>query len=77
MIFLSLHKVDAVVIKTMEFKENDKLVWLYTDKFGKITSIAKGARKVKVNFYLLLYLYVMGNMYYLKERIYIIYKRVR
>lgn len=50
MIFLSLHKVNAVVIKTMEFKENDKLVWLYTDKLGKITAIAKGARKSKSKF---------------------------
>ena len=31
----------------MEFKENDKLVWLYTDKLGKVTAIAKGARKNK------------------------------
>ncbi|MDZ7543405.1 DNA repair protein RecO, partial [Clostridium perfringens] len=26
---MSLHKVNAVVLKTKEFKENDKLVWLY------------------------------------------------
>ncbi|GAA0763667.1 DNA repair protein RecO [Clostridium sartagoforme] len=45
--FLSLHKVNAIVIKTKEFKENDKLVWLYTDKLGKITAIAKGSRKSK------------------------------
>ena len=45
--FLSLHKVNAVVIKTKEFKENDKLVWLYTNNLGKITAIAKGARKSK------------------------------
>ena len=47
MVFLSLHKVNAVVIKTKEFKENDKLVWLYTNNLGKITAIAKGARKSK------------------------------
>ena len=44
---MSLHKVNAVVIKTKEFKENDKLVWLYTEKLGKITAIAKGAKKSK------------------------------
>lgn len=44
---MSLHKVKAVVIKTKEFKENDKLVWLYTDKLGKITTIAKGSKKSK------------------------------
>lgn len=50
MVFLSLHKTNAVVIKTKEFKENDKLVWLYTDKLGKITTIAKGSRKSKSKF---------------------------
>lgn len=50
MVFLSLHKVRAVVIKTMEYKENDKLVWLYTNEFGKITAIAKGSRKSKSKF---------------------------
>lgn len=44
---MSLNKVKAVVIKTKEFKENDKLVWLYTDKLGKITTIAKGSKKSK------------------------------
>lgn len=40
-------KTRAIVIKTQEFKETDKLVWLFTEEFGKITAIAKGARKNK------------------------------
>ncbi|MBU3159132.1 DNA repair protein RecO [Clostridium frigoris] len=44
---LSIIKTRAIVIKTQEFKENDKLVWLFTEDFGKITAIAKGARKSK------------------------------
>lgn len=47
MLRLSLHKINGVIIKTKEFKENDKLVWLYTDNLGKITTIAKGAKKNK------------------------------
>lgn len=50
MVFLSLHKTNAVVIKSKEFKENDKLVWLYTEKLGKITTIVKGSRKSKSRF---------------------------
>ncbi|MCR1933841.1 DNA repair protein RecO [Clostridium tepidum] len=42
---MSLYKTRAVVIKTQDFKEADKLVWLYTERLGKITAIAKGARK--------------------------------
>ncbi|MGG7163839.1 DNA repair protein RecO [Clostridium ihumii] len=37
----------GVVIKTQDYKENDKLVWLFTEKLGKISLIAKGARKNK------------------------------
>lgn len=47
MIALLLSNCKAVVIKTQDFKENDKLVWLYTDKFGKVSSIAKGAKRSK------------------------------
>lgn len=42
-----MSKCRAVVIKTQDFKENDKLVWLYTDKYGKVSSIAKGAKRSK------------------------------
>ncbi|MGV8983202.1 DNA repair protein RecO [Clostridium sp.] len=44
---MSILKTRAIVIKTQEFKESDKLVWLFTEDFGKITAIAKGARKNK------------------------------
>ncbi|MCB2292570.1 DNA repair protein RecO [Clostridium algoriphilum] len=44
---MSIFKTRAIVIKTQEFKENDKLVWLFSEDFGKITAIAKGARKNK------------------------------
>lgn len=49
---LSIFKSKAIVIKTLDFKESDKIIWLFTEKLGKISVIAKGAKKVKVNFYL-------------------------
>ena len=47
MVILSLVKCNGVVIKTLDYKENDKLVWLYTDNYGKITTVARGAKKSK------------------------------
>jgi len=47
MVKLSLLKCQGVVIKTQDYKENDKLVWMYTDTSGKITTIAKGAKRSK------------------------------
>ncbi|MEG0772400.1 DNA repair protein RecO [Clostridium sp.] len=40
-------KTRAIVIKTQEYKENDKLIWLFTEELGKISVLAKGARKNK------------------------------
>lgn len=50
MVILSLFECKGVVIKTQDFKENDKLVWIYTERFGKITAIARGAKKSKSKF---------------------------
>ncbi|KGM97901.1 DNA recombination protein RecO [Clostridium novyi A str. 4552] len=38
------------MLKTQDYKENDKLVWLFTEKIGKICAIAKGAKKNKSKF---------------------------
>ncbi|QGU96836.1 DNA repair protein RecO [Clostridium bovifaecis] len=49
--FLSIFKTKAMVLKTQDFKENDKLLWLFTDKLGKVSAIAKGAKKNKSKFF--------------------------
>ena len=36
-----------MIIKTQDYKENDKLLWIFTERLGKITAIAKGAKKSK------------------------------
>lgn len=35
------------MLKVYDYRDNDKIVWLYTDKLGKISAIAKGAKKSK------------------------------
>lgn len=50
MVNLSIVETKAVIIKTQDFKENDKLVWFYTEKLGKITAIVRGAKKSKSKF---------------------------
>ncbi|MEN8077113.1 DNA repair protein RecO [Clostridioides difficile] len=47
MIILSLEKTKAVIIKAIDYKENDKLIWAYCEELGKITFIARGAKKSK------------------------------
>lgn len=43
--FLAIFKTRAIVIKTQDIKESDKLVWLFSEKLGKISTIAKGSKK--------------------------------
>lgn len=38
-------KTRGVILKTQDYKENDKLLWMYTEKLGKVSAIAKGAKK--------------------------------
>ncbi|KEH97028.1 DNA recombination protein RecO [Clostridium botulinum C/D str. BKT12695] len=47
---MSIFKTKAIVLKTQDYKENDKLVWLFTEKIGKVCAIAKGAKKNKSKF---------------------------
>lgn len=42
---MKLLKVKGVVIKEVPYKDNDKIITLMTDKLGKISCIAKGAKK--------------------------------
>jgi len=43
-------KTDAVVLKSMRYRDTSKIVTLYTRKFGKLAAIAKGARGMKNKF---------------------------
>ncbi len=42
---MKLLKVKGVVIKEIPYKENDKIITLMTDKLGKISCMARGAKK--------------------------------
>lgn len=48
---MSLIKTRGVIIKALDYRENDKLVWVYTENLGKITSVAKGAKRSKSNLF--------------------------
>ena len=43
-------KTEAVVLKSMRYRETSKIVTFYTKAFGKLSGIAKGARALKNKF---------------------------
>lgn len=47
---MSLIKLQGVVLKNINLGESDKIITLYTDKFGKIDVVVHGARKTKSKF---------------------------
>ena len=42
--------LNCVILGHRNFTENDKLIFMYTEEFGKIKVIAKGARKITSKF---------------------------
>jgi DNA repair protein RecO (recombination protein O) len=45
-----LTKTDAIVIKSMKFRDTSKIVTFYTRRYGKLKGVAKGARQIKSKF---------------------------
>ena len=43
-------KTEAVVLKSMRFRETSKIVTFYTRRYGKLAAVAKGARDTKSKF---------------------------
>lgn len=43
-------KTDAVVLRSMRFRETSKIVTFYTRQYGKLAGVAKGARETKSKF---------------------------
>nr|WP_286207940.1 DNA repair protein RecO [Clostridium caldaquaticum] len=58
---MSIFKSKAMVIKAAEFKESDKIIWLFTEKLGKISVVAKGAKRSKSKFLSLTLPFCFGN----------------
>ena len=44
-----LIKTEAIILKSMKYRDTSKIVTFYTKEFGKLKGIAKGARTAKVN----------------------------
>ena len=43
-------KTEAIVLRTMKYRETSKIVTLFTKKYGKLSAVAKGARDRKLRF---------------------------
>lgn len=48
--FMSIVKAEAVILKSIDFQETSKILTLYTREYGRVSVIAKGARKIRSRF---------------------------
>lgn len=48
---MPIQKTEAIILKSLKFRETSKILSLYTKKYGTIKVIAKGARGLKSRFY--------------------------
>ena len=48
---MALYKTQAIVVKSINLSESDRLITFLTENSGKIKCVAKGARKVKNQFW--------------------------
>ncbi|MEG2310535.1 MAG: DNA repair protein RecO [Clostridia bacterium] len=63
---MKLIKVKAIVIKEISYRDNDKIVTLLTDELGRISAIARGAKKTKSS--------ILANTQFLVYSEFILYK---
>lgn len=63
---MDLIKVKGIVIKEIQYKDNDKIITILTDKLGKISCIAKGAKKTNSP--------ILANCQYLVFSEFVLYK---
>ena len=56
------HESEAIVLKIFDYGESDKIIVLLTADYGKITAIAKGAKRSKIRFVRKLELFTKLNI---------------
>jgi len=64
---MPLFNTPAVIIRSMDFSESDKLVTFFTQKCGKIKGIAKGAKRSKKRFSGTLELFSLVNLQFFEK----------
>ncbi len=63
----TIYKASAIVLRSLDYGESDRIISFYTDEFGKLKGIAKGARRSKKRFPNALELFSCSNILFSKR----------
>ncbi|MFC4558846.1 DNA repair protein RecO [Virgibacillus kekensis] len=58
-----LEKMEGIVIKTRDYGESNKIVTLFTNKLGKVSAIARGAKKPKSRMAAVTQPFILGEFF--------------
>ncbi|WP_174613840.1 DNA repair protein RecO [Virgibacillus ihumii] len=58
-----LEKMEGIVIKTQDYSETHKIVTIFTNKLGKISAIARGAKKPKSRMAAVTQPFILGEFF--------------
>lgn len=64
---MAMEKASALVIRMADFSESSRVVTLYTNRFGKVSALAKGAKRLKGPFEASLDLLAQCEVVFLKK----------
>ncbi len=62
------NKASAIVLRSLDYEESDRIITFYTDNFGKLKGIAKGARRSKKRFPNAFELFSCSNILFSRSR---------
>ena len=64
---MEIKETDAICLKAVDYKDNDKLITLYASGLGKITVCAKGCKKPKAKLKFAASIFCFGHYYLTKK----------
>jgi DNA repair protein RecO (recombination protein O) len=62
------YKTEAIILRSLDYGESDRIITFYTSNFGKIKGIAKGAKRSKKRFANVLELFVRLQLLFSRRR---------
>lgn len=62
-----LHRVEGIVLRSMDYGEGNKIITLYTREMGKVSVMARGAKKVKSRLGAVTQLFTLGDFIFFRS----------
>lgn len=62
-----LHRVQGIVLRSMDYGEGNKIIGLYTRELGKVSVMARGAKKVRSRLGAVTQLFTYGDFVFFKS----------